>query len=331
MKRGVLVVLTLLTSLFTKAQWDSVGNGQPATVNALIEYKGMLYAGGRSVLACWDGQKWKSLGGIDGTVFAFAIYNNELYAGGAFDSIGTVEGNGLAKWDGSKWSVVDKDTKLGYVCALAVYNNELYAGGKFSNVSGMTHIGRWNGIKWQAVAKGVEDIWCLCVHNGILCMGGSIGYFALWNGTALIPAKDTYNHMADVEALAVYSDKLFGGFLQPSNEDNLSSQAVWNNGAWNPSAQLVNGYTYALLSYNSMLYAGGAFDMAGKDKASCIAAWNGSNWTTLGKGISGQIPGTELAVKTLAVYNGYLYVGGTFSMAGGIPVHNIARYKLAGK
>src|SRR5882724_10938875 len=50
---------------------------------------------------------------------------------------------------------------------------------------------------------------------------------------------------------------------------------------------------------------------------------SGQTWENLGTGVSGC---STCFVRTLAVYNGELYAGGTFTDAGGIPVNNIARW-----
>ncbi|MFI5135406.1 MAG: hypothetical protein ACHQD9_06100, partial [Chitinophagales bacterium] len=53
-------------------------------------------------------QSWEPLGGGvkgDGAINALAVdtFHNLLFAGGYFDSIGTVKAKNLAAWDGIKW------------------------------------------------------------------------------------------------------------------------------------------------------------------------------------------------------------------------------------
>jgi hypothetical protein len=67
-------------------------------------------------------------------------------------------------------------------------------------------------------------------------------------------------------------------------------------------------------------------DSAG-NPANHIARWDGSSWSALGSGLSGEsVPGNGTRVDALAVYNGALYVGGSFSDAGGVPVSGVARW-----
>jgi hypothetical protein len=52
-----------------------------------------------------------------------------------------------------------------------------------------------------------------------------------------------------------------------------------------------------------------------------IELWNGTKWDSLGAGIT-----SGFDVNALAVYNGEVYAGGTFTGAGNIAVNNIARW-----
>jgi hypothetical protein len=67
------------------------------------------------------------------------------------------------------------------------------------------------------------------------------------------------------------------------------------------------------------LYAGGKFSTAGGNAANAIAQWNGSTWSALGSGISGE-------VVALAVSGSTLYAGGVFTTAGGSAANNIAQW-----
>jgi hypothetical protein len=53
-----------------------------------------------------------------------------------------------------------------------------------------------------------------------------------------------------------------------------------------------------------------------------IARWDGTQWKNVGGGVTGGISD----IYSMAVYQGELYVGGTFGYAGGKPAMNIARW-----
>ena len=75
---------------------------------------------------------------------------------------------------------------------------------------------------------------------------------------------------------------------------------------------------------NGNLVAAGSFDSAGGVAANNIAQWNGSSWSPLGGGLFDPYHAGEVYLAVLP--NGELVAAGYFSLAGGIPVNNIARW-----
>jgi hypothetical protein len=74
------------------------------------------------------------------------------------------------------------------------------------------------------------------------------------------------------------------------------------------------------------LYAGGNFTNIGGIAANGIAKWNGSTWTNLGPGMSGNNP-ADTYVNAMAFDPlGNLYAGGRFANAGGTNATNIAQW-----
>ena len=98
---------------------------------------------------------------------------------------------------------------------------------------------------------------------------------------------------------------------------------------WKSVTRLPGAYNfvYAMEAYDDgtgpALYAGGWFttDQASVS-ANHILKWNGTSWLPLGDGITGLFS----RVQSMAVYNGELIVGGTFTSAGGIHANNIAKW-----
>src|SRR5439155_27129064 len=97
--------------------------------------------------------------------------------------------------------------------------------------------------------------------------------------------------------------------------------AHWDGVRWSPLAEGLNGPVAAIaVKDNGEVYAAGQFSSAGViDGANNIAKWNGSAWTVLSSGLNG-------AARALAVAAGELYVGGSFTRAGGTPVRNVAKW-----
>jgi len=117
-----------------------------------------------------------SILGTDGSVrAAVADGSGNLYIGGVFRVVGDVIANGIARWNGSSWSVLGSGVDGG-VSALAVSGGDLYAGGWFTTAGGnaATNIAKWNGSSWSALGSGVDgDVWALAMSGSDLYAGGS--------------------------------------------------------------------------------------------------------------------------------------------------------------
>jgi hypothetical protein len=173
---------------FDGTNWQPIGGGMSDFVNAVAVYNGELVAAGRFVtagtatvngIARWNGSAWQPLGsgvtssfGAQTTIYALAIYNGELIAGGNFTSAGGVACNHVAKWNGVAWQPVGPGFPFGDVLALRVHGAELFAGGSLSNYP-FEHIARWNGATWQACGSGIGgNVWALSALDGALIAGG---------------------------------------------------------------------------------------------------------------------------------------------------------------
>jgi hypothetical protein len=72
------------------------------------------------------------------------------------------------------------------------------------------------------------------------------------------------------------------------------------------------------------VYVGGYFTAINDVAANGIAKWNGTSWSALGSGVSGQF--ARQGVSAIAVSGTDVYVGGDFTIAGGNPAHRIAKW-----
>lgn len=164
--------------------WSPVGAGidiyiddhSAGAVSSLVVHNGELYAGGyfdttgaaaSNNIVKWDGTYWLPLGdGLEGIVFALAVYNGELHASGL---------NEIRKWNGTGWSPLAFGIN-GHVYSLTVYNGSLIAGGYFDTAGGIVanNIAKWNGTDWSPVGNGMNNgVLCLTAYHGILYAGGT--------------------------------------------------------------------------------------------------------------------------------------------------------------
>ena len=143
-------------------KWDgstftSLGTGLNGQANVVAVdkndnvYVGGVFtvAGGITVngIAKWDGSAWSALGsGISGyfsggmasQVLAITVDNtNNVYVGGDFLTMDGVAVNGIALWNGQKWSALGNGVNH-QVFNITIYNNKIYLYGYFTSAGDVT-------------------------------------------------------------------------------------------------------------------------------------------------------------------------------------------------
>lgn len=147
-----------------------------------------------------------------------------------------------------------------------------------------------------------------------------------WDGTVGNPGMNN-----SIFALTVFDDGALanlyaGGSFGSAQGMAASSLARWDGFSWTEvGGGVANGVVTALAVNNvagtDRLFVGGLFTEVGAAiPAGRIGEWDGSTWNTLSGGVNGT------GVLALEVFGGDLYVGGSFTTAGGVPATNIARW-----
>jgi hypothetical protein len=232
------------------------------------------------------------------------------------------------------WSPVGPGIGSDYdnsVRSLATYNGELYACGSF-NISGnvaATNIAKWNGNSWSAVGNGIgSEVYSLKVYNGELCAGGSFvtagdvdaNGIARWNGTNWSAIESAYGN--EIRSLEVYNGDLYAAGYFPSLGGPVgASIAKWNGNTWtsaDPQDSLYIISVDCMTIYNGELYVAGAYYSiggGGVPEFFRIIKWDGVNWSNLiTMPASYTLDGALGNILNMTVYNGELYVAGTFAM-----------------
>ncbi|HEV2827377.1 MAG TPA: heavy metal-binding domain-containing protein [Pyrinomonadaceae bacterium] len=289
--------------------WSDLQGGVNGNVWAIAVSGSNVYvageftsAGGKSAngIAKWDGRNWSTLGtGINGrkdafgspAVYALATSGNDLYAGGRFATAGDVLVNGIAKWNGHKWSAlgggVRTGTYEGVVRALALRGRDLYAGGQFIDAGGVAayNIAKWNGHRWSALGTGIRG------------------------------------NLEEVLALGVSgSDVYAGGIFIMAGGQHASNIAKWNGSNWSPLAiQPFDGVRKIAVNGSTVYIGGSSFTLPTGIVTTGVAKWDGSNWSALGSGLgNGPYSGPIMAIATSGTD---LYVGGDAFAILGAPTH----------
>jgi hypothetical protein len=341
------------------SKWSALASGVSGSVNALVVSGNTLYAGGGfnytgdsglalNYIAQWNGKGWSALGsGMNQPPFALAVLGSTLYAGGNFISAGDdTNANYIAQWDGTNWSSLGLGLNGG-VAALAVSGTNLYVGGGFAKAGGSNafFVAQWNGSHWSGLGTGLSGgVKALAVSGGKLYAGGGFtsarnipavkfNGIAQWDGTSWSAlGSGMGGNSPIVLALAVSGTNLYaGGEFTKAGGTNANYIAQWNGSSWSPLGSgmgAMGGNTprvLALAVSGTTLYAGGEFTTAGGTTANYIAQWDGTNWSSLGLGVSsGRF--NDTSVTALTASGGTLYVGGVFITAGSIGATNVASW-----
>lgn len=209
-----------------------------------------------------------------------------LVAGGAITSYRGAPLHGVARWDGRGWDAIGAGFDGGMVFSLAVFDDgggpALYAGGSFTGTGGspLPFLARWTGSTWVPVGNGVDGV----VYSMTVWDDGT--------GAALYVAGD-FSSAGGVPAKSI---------------------ARWDGAQWAPLGAGLDDGPMVLTVHDDgaglALFAGGMFDQAGDRSVSGLARWDGEGWSDPTGGVNGS-------VLALASWRGKLYVGGSFSIAGG--------------
>jgi hypothetical protein len=312
------------------ASYDD-GTGEKLYVGGHFDLAGGV---GAQNVAAWNGTSWSALGaGVTGSlerVEALASHDDgtgaQLYVGGYFTTSGTSSIPTIARWNGSSWSSVGggltgigvgsgPPSSLAPVAALAVFDegagDRLFAGGvcQVAGGVGAAYVARWDGAAWSAVVPG----------DGVPTSGGE--------GVTSIAVRQDVIGGLELVASGVFSAA--GGTA-------AARIARWNGASWSPLGSGFDAPAKDLAYFADgagacpNLYAVGQFSTAGGVSASGIARWNGASWSALGSGITGGFSSTVPDARVLAVYDdgsgAELYVGGSFTTAGGLPAQCLARW-----
>ncbi|MBI2928565.1 MAG: Ig-like domain-containing protein [Verrucomicrobia bacterium] len=296
----------------------------------------------------WDGRRWVQVGGgLTEDVNVFAVFNDgtgaALFAGGRF---------GLARFNGSRWTLLGAPASSRTVNAMAVFNDgsgpALFVAGDFTNIGGLSanRIAKWNGSQWSTVGTAVTGtrVNALTVFDdgsgaklyagGDFTAAGGLGVndLARWDGAvwSQIGGTPSGGVASNVESLHVFNDgsgpALFvGGQLRMIGSVTVVNIARWNGTEWSSPGNGVNQPVRSMAVYND---GAGAALYAGVGLSPGVFKWNGTEWTALpGFNLDGAFSTTARSLVVFNDGNGEeLYVGGEF---GGGPDNGVLKWNGA--
>lgn len=280
-----------------------------ATVVAAIA----LSAGSAAAEPTWS----NTLGdpGFTGSyVASFAVHDDgtgpSLYATGQFAAAGVPGTSNVARWTGTGWASVGGGLQDQYSNVLATFQGDLIAGGYFNTAgsqAGTAKLARWDGSAWKSMDAQLESflssIWDLVVWDD----GSGAG-----------------------EALYVA-----GNYLDIGGDVELDHISKWDGASFTAVGGTIGGAVPLIvldlhvtdLGDGEKLYAGGRFLNIGGVAANNVAVWDGTDWSPLGTGLVHTSIAQVITMTTFDDGSGpALYVGGTFTTAGGVPATRVAKW-----
>ncbi len=225
--------------------------------------------------------------GLNGAVNVIQVVGGSTYVGGAFQTAGGVYTQNIARFDGAAWNGLDTGVN-GAVNALAsMPNGDLFVGGNFNAVNG----------------------------------GPGVYYIARWDGSAWYPLTVGIHTGMDQGVLALAPapngvDLYAGGNFTMGGGVSLHYVGLWDGTFWNTvSGNNFNGAVYDICTVGNDTYFGGDFTIP----FTRVAHYNGSGFELIQGGPNAR-------VYAVAIFQGELYVAGSFTQVGGIPAAGVARW-----
>lgn len=288
---------------FTSSGWEELSTVFPTNngaIYSLVSDGTNIFAGGSftapgSNVARFDGTTWHPLGaGLDGTINALALWNGELYAAGTFTG-------SMAKWTGTEWLNLGATFRPRAPTRLQSWNDGLYIAGDFTNINNITirDLARYNGDTFAALTDEniAANIYGVSADAEKIYFTGDIAY---------VDGNPEPGALTLAQGVGTWSGSSFDNLYHPD----------FSNG--------VGFFVNAIGEHAGDIYAGGTFRGAGDASANYIARWDGDKWNNLSTGLENLMNSDTPRVDALLSHAGDLFVGGSFSHAGGVLSRNVA-------
>lgn len=325
------------------------GESASHVLSMVVTSKRWIYAGGKfhhagsvpaNNVAVWNGLKWIALGsGLPGTVEALtATPTDEVYAVVDKDS-----SSHLYYWDKSTWTDVgaSPDGRIQSIDVAA--DGTLWVAGWFTKIGGkdVPGVARYKSGTWSTVGTLTPtSLEVVRVTTDGACVGGSAepgeAGVSCWNGTTWTSRRGNLDR-GTVKALRVDSKGTLyaAGEFWTGPDDGPGSIARWTGTAWELVGGGVTnifggpGNVTDLAISGDKVYVGGRIVGAGAINVRHLAMWDGKKWFDLDGGLAKHfgVSGLDMPLSfALAVDDGgELYVGGSFTRAGGKNAMYLAR------
>jgi len=262
----------------------------------------------------WDGHDWTQFGDeLPGNIYSIASFRGEVYAG-------------PYRWNGNQWEEVF--SIIGGIVHQIVWNDHLVCAGTITEFNGIPvqKIAIWDGTAAYGPGDGIEGtISELVVCNGMLVVGGDftiIGQTGLsditgWDGESWVSVD--WNP-AGYYVRSILTIGTFQGHLVASGRGRFSGLVPYNyysfiqndEGPWTLIEGTYDKEVHRICATGDQLFLAGPFQGVGDVASKNLIRLN-QNYDLVA-----QNPGmgTTGSIFSGCVYDGKLWVAGSFQYAG---------------
>lgn len=323
--------------------WTDIGNnnvlhGPTANVYALLpdtNQSRLFIAGCFSMannqllghIVGFNGNNFEPVGqGVPSGITGVAFYKNELYACGPFYNMGDSGVHYITRFDGTNWyGVGQKPNNL--IRNVKSFGEYLYAYGNFSSIGGKYtgKIAKWDGSEWHPLSNYLLN-WVTDVelfNNEIYVCSNFKVYVLRFGSYTNIQRQFEYKNYL-FASICSYKGKLYASGRVNSGKHSLLAfdGTNWDTIAIGPSGPLNQYNTWQMKVVDDKLFLFGRFNQVNGQPAGNIAWFDGKNWGTMNGGMNKEVYAVEK-------FGDYIYAGGQFDSAGGVPCKYIARWKIS--
>ncbi len=284
------LIILLVQVRYSHGQtWEPLDDRLEATVYSATSLHGEIYIGTSNAVMWYDGNRFDVIGRFNSRVFHLGIFNNELYAAGAFTQVDGHTINGIARWDGVSWHPLGTGVSP-QANFFIEYNNELYVTGSIITAGdvSVSNIAKWNGNEWSDVDSGLNGVGNkMEVHNSELFVigrfnkagGQDANNIARWDGTAWRPVStgSSYDGRPNYKNIKSFNNKLFVSSDEFFINYDVFDLAIWDNNNWTFKYSIGHSYIF-MTTTNDAMYA-----MSTANAGQVYKSPDGDNWELINK------------------------------------------------